>query len=75
MQLKDKSIEVFVVTTDPSADTPEALKAASKERNVFRTNSFSDIEEAEPKITLVATKGRYLIPIQIFPIFMRSSPL
>lgn len=58
MQLKDKGVEVYVVTTDPSADTQEALRAASKERYVFRTNPYSDIEEAQPKITHAATKGR-----------------
>ena len=59
MQLKDKGVTVFVLTTDPSADTPEALRAASGERYVFRTNPYSDVEEAQPKIIHAATKGVY----------------
>lgn len=60
LKLKDKGITVYVVTTDPAADTPEALRAASEEKYVFRTNLFSDVEEAEPKVTHAATKGNCL---------------
>lgn len=63
MQLKDKGVRVFVVTTDPSADTPEAQRAASKERYLFRTNPYSDIEEAQPKLTHAATNGWYKMQI------------
>ena len=57
MQLKDKGVEVYVVTTNPSADTPEALRTASEEGYVFRTNPFSGIDEVEPKIIHAVTKG------------------
>lgn len=48
---------MYVVTTDPSADTPDAVRAASAEPYIFRTNPFSDIEEAHPKIAQAITKG------------------
>ena len=57
MQLKDRGIKVYVVTIDPSSDTPMALRVASEEGFVFRTNPFSGIEEIEPKITQAITKG------------------
>ena len=59
MQLKDKGIKVYVVTIDPSADSPEALRAASEEGYLFRTNPFSGIEEVEPKITHAVTQGMF----------------
>ena len=49
---------MYVVTTDPSADKPDAVRAASGERFVFRTNPDSDIEDAYPKIAYAITKGR-----------------
>lgn len=58
-ELKNRGVEVYVVTTDPSADTPDAQRAASKENNIFRTNPYSDAEEAHPKITHSITKGSY----------------
>lgn len=73
MQLKDRGIKVYVVTTDPSSDSPMALRAASEEGYVFRTNPFSDIEEIEPKITQVITKGT-LSPSDA-PIKMLSFPI
>lgn len=73
MQLKDRGIKVYVVTTDPSSDSPMALRVASEEGYVFRTNSFSDIEEIEPKITQVITKGT-LSPSNA-PIKMLSFPI
>lgn len=48
---------MYIVTTDPSADTPDALRAASAERFIFRTNPYSDIEDAQPKIAQAITKG------------------
>ena len=63
MQLKNKGVEVYVVTSGPSADTPEAHRVASDVRNVFRTNPYSDLEEAEPKVTQVATEGKLRIPV------------
>ena len=68
MQLKDKGVTVYVVTTDPTADTPEALRAASEEKYVFRTNPFSDVEEAQPKVTHAATKGKCLHLIGAFDV-------
>lgn len=50
---------MYVVTSDPSADTPDALRAASREGNVFRTNSYSDVEDAHPKIGQAVTKGGF----------------
>lgn len=54
---------MYVVTSGPAADTAEALKVASDVRNVFRTNPYSDLEEAEPKVTQVATEGKLRIPV------------
>lgn len=48
---------MHVVTTDPSSDKPDAVRAASRERLVFRTNPDSDIEDAHPKIAYAITKG------------------
>jgi len=58
-QLKNEGVEVYVVTTDPSADKPDAVRAASRERLFFRTNPDSDIEDAHPKIAYAITKGWY----------------
>ena len=58
-QLKNRGVEVYVVTTDPSADKPDAVRAASGERFIFRTNPDSDIEDAHPKIAYAITKGWY----------------
>lgn len=63
MQLKNKGVEVYVVTSGPTADTPEAFTVASDVRNVFRTNTYSDLEEAEPKVTQVVTEGTLRIPV------------
>lgn len=65
MQLKNKGVEVSVVTSGPTADTPEALRVASDVRNVFRTNPYSDLEEAEPKVTQVATEGKLRTPVVV----------
>lgn len=50
---------MYVVTTDPSADKPDVVRAASGERFVFRTNPDSDVEDAHPKIAYAITKGLY----------------
>ncbi|XP_022806051.1 uncharacterized protein LOC111343164 [Stylophora pistillata] len=55
-QLKNTGVEVYVITSDPSADTPDASRAASGEDNIFRTNSYSDVEDVVPKILLAVTK-------------------
>ena len=47
-----------MITSDPSADTPDASRAASREGNIFRTNSYSDVEDVIPKIVLAITKGK-----------------
>ena len=47
---------MYVVTTDPSADKPDAVRAASNERFVFRTTSDSDID-ADPRIAYAIAKG------------------
>jgi len=49
---------VYVVTTNPSADKPAAVRAASSERFVFRTTSDSGID-ADPRIAYAITTGWY----------------
>lgn len=45
---------MYVVTTNPSADKPDAVRAASSGRFVFRTNPESDID-TDPKIAYAIT--------------------
>lgn len=49
---------MYVVTTNPSADKPDAVRAASSGRFVFRTNPESDID-TDPNIAYAITKGWY----------------